>query len=203
MRGRPGCPTGQKKNTVEATGGRAPFFYKERLGTKSPPHPPQCAHWGTYGLWWLRLDLTEQSPGLFDPQGEGFGGGKAPSRLQTHPSQPAQLGGGPLRALVHGPQARQKKKEAPRRVLPTRKGGSREEEPLPPWCSFLRLSSKESRAPPRSSAGNPRCRVHPATVPTELPTDDRGPPAPLGSLRPSAQREMGTKPPRPVGVWGA
>ncbi len=52
-----------------------PLFYKERLGTGSPPHPPQCAHWGTYGLWWLRLDLTEQSPGLFDPQGEGFGVG--------------------------------------------------------------------------------------------------------------------------------
>ena len=51
------------------------YFYKERLGTKSPPHPTQCAHWGTYGSWWLRLDLTEQSPGLFDPQGEGFGVG--------------------------------------------------------------------------------------------------------------------------------
>ena len=35
--------------------------------------------------------------------------------------------------------------------------------------------SKESRAPPPESAGNPRCRVHPAMVPTELPTDDRGP----------------------------
>ena len=23
-------------------------FYKERLGTGSPPHPPQCAHWGTF-----------------------------------------------------------------------------------------------------------------------------------------------------------
>ena len=39
------------------------------------------------------------------------------------------------------------KREDPHRVPPTRKGGSREEEPLPPWCSFLRLSSKESRAP--------------------------------------------------------
>ena len=58
---------------------------------------PQCAHWGTYGLWWLRLDLTEQSPGLFDPQGEGFGGGKNPSRLRNHLPQPAQPGGGPLR----------------------------------------------------------------------------------------------------------
>ena len=24
------------------------LFYKERLGTESPPHPPQCAHWGTF-----------------------------------------------------------------------------------------------------------------------------------------------------------
>ena len=63
----------------------APVFYsyKERLGTGSPPHPPQCAHWGTYGLWWLRLDLTEQSPGLFDPQGEGFGGWEIPCRVSS------------------------------------------------------------------------------------------------------------------------
>ena len=33
---------------------------------------------------------------------------------------------------------------------------------------------KESRAPPRSSAGDSRCRVHLATVPTEPPTDGRG-----------------------------
>ena len=42
---------------------------------------------------------------------------------------------------------------------------------------------KESRAPPRSSAGNPRCRVHPATVPTEPPTDDRGS-RPMGGFTP-------------------
>ena len=47
-----------------------------------------------------------------------------------------------------------KKEGGPRRVPPTRKGGSREEESLPPWCSFLRLSSKESRAPARSRVGN-------------------------------------------------
>ena len=46
--GRPGCPTEQKKNAVEATAGRLSLFYKERLGTGSPPHPPQCAHWATF-----------------------------------------------------------------------------------------------------------------------------------------------------------
>ena len=79
----------------------APLFYKERLGTKSPPHPPQCAHWGT-----------------FPPKGKALGVGAPLSDYNPHLPQPAQLGGGPLRALVHGPQARQKKKENPRRVPP-------------------------------------------------------------------------------------
>ena len=62
MRGRPGCPTGQKKTSVGATAGSPPLFYKERLGTESPPHPPQCAHWGTFPprgrLWgWERSGL--------------------------------------------------------------------------------------------------------------------------------------------------
>ena len=104
------------------------------------------------------------------------------------------------------------------RKIQGRRPGKKEGEPPqgPPnqkrWVQGGRTSSslvffpptffKESRAPPRSSAGNPRCRVHPATVPTELPTDDRGPPAPLGSLRPSAQREMGTKTPQTRGGLG-
>ena len=69
------------------------FLLPLRWVNRSPPHPPQCAHWGTYGLWWLRLDLTEQSPGLFDPRGEGFGGGCVPFRLQ-HPPLPARPAGG-------------------------------------------------------------------------------------------------------------
>ena len=63
MRGRPGCPTEQKKNSVGAIGGSPPLFYKERLGTGSPPHPPQCAHWGT-----------------FPPRGRLWGGGSAARR---------------------------------------------------------------------------------------------------------------------------
>ena len=47
-----------------------------------------------------------------------------------------------------------KRRRTPAGSPQTRKGGSREEEPLPPWCSFLRLSSKESRAPARGRAGN-------------------------------------------------
>ena len=77
-----------------------------------------------------------------------MGVGASLSDYNTRLPQPAQLGGGPLQALVHGPQARQKKKEDPLRVPPTRKGGSREEEPLPPWRSFLRLSPEKAGPPP-------------------------------------------------------
>ena len=57
MRGRPGCPTGPEKKGVGATG---PSFYKERLGTGSPPH---------------------QSPSVTaSPQGEAFVGATPPQR---------------------------------------------------------------------------------------------------------------------------
>jgi len=73
------------------------FLLPLRWANRSPPHPTRLRR-PTYGLWWLRLDLTEQSPGLFDPQGEGFGGGRAPSCMRNHLPQPAQPVGGPLRA---------------------------------------------------------------------------------------------------------
>ena len=134
MRGRPGCPTGQEKKHVEATVSN-PLFYKERLVTGSPPHPPQCAHWGT-----------------FPPRGRLWGWEEPfPSEKPPPPARPA--GGRAVTDVGLWAAGQAKKKEDPRRVPPTRKGGSREEEPLPPWCSFLRLSSKESRAPPPELAG--------------------------------------------------
>ncbi len=145
-----------------------------RWANRSPPHPTRLRR-PTYGLWWLRLDLTEQSPGLFDPRGEGFGA-VLPFPSTKPPPQPAQPVGGPLRAWDTWAAGQAKKKEPPRRVPPTRKGGSREEEPLPPWCSFLRLSSKESRAPPPESAGPPgRCAPRVASA---LPTWRVPPPRP-------------------------
>ena len=44
----------------------AAFLLLPRWVSRSPPHPTRLRR-PTYGLWWLRLDLTEQSPGLFDP----------------------------------------------------------------------------------------------------------------------------------------
>ena len=133
MRGRPGCPTEQEKKPVGATVSN-PLFYKERLGTGSPPHPPQCAHWGT-----------------FPPRGRLWAVLPFPSTKPPPPARPA--GGRAVTGVGKWAAGQAEKREDPRRVPPTRKGGSREEEPLPPWCSFLRLSSKESRAPRRSRRG--------------------------------------------------
>ena len=59
------------------------FLLPPRWVSRSPPHPTRLRR-PTYGLWWLRLDLTEQSPGLFDPRGEGFGGGwELPCRVSS------------------------------------------------------------------------------------------------------------------------
>ena len=189
----------------------AQTFYKERLGTGSPPHPPQCAHWGTYGLWWLRLDLTEQSPGLFDPRGEGFGGWRH-SGLEPffHKNAFQHIF---LRKCVpnrswhtgsHSPTTvpkptTPKPSEWERAAI---KPGSRGL----PLVFFPPTFFKESRAPPPESAGNPRCRAHPATVPTEPPADDRGPPPGRrgnGALRPEASEKprppagYAVPPPRP------
>ena len=62
----------------------AAFLLPLRWVSRSPPHPTRLRR-PTYGLWWLRLDLTEQSPGLFDPQGKGFGVGSFPA---GHPILP-------------------------------------------------------------------------------------------------------------------
>ena len=139
MRGRPGCPTGQEKKHVEATVSN-PLFYKERLVTGSPPHPPQCAHWGT-----------------FPPRGRLWGWEEPfPSEKPPPPARPA--GGRAVTDVRYRAAGQAEKKREPTRVPPTRKGGSREEEPLPPWCSFLRLSSKESRAPARGRASRAPAR---------------------------------------------
>ena len=93
MRGRPGCPTERKKNSVGATGGSPPFFISTRKG-------------------WV-LDRPLIRPGFAgppSPRGEGFGGGSFPFRLQ-HPPPPARPAGGRAVTGVGYRAAGQSKKE--------------------------------------------------------------------------------------------
>ena len=69
------------------------------------------------------------------------------------PPSPPSWGAGRYGRRIQGRRPGRKKERTPAGSPQTRKGGSREEEPLPPWCSFLRLSSKESRAPPAGVGG--------------------------------------------------
>ena len=82
MRGRPGCPTEQEKNSVEATGGSPPFlFLQGKVEYQiAPSSAPVCAL------------------GHLPPEGKALGVGASLSDYNTHPSQPAQPVGGPLRA---------------------------------------------------------------------------------------------------------
>ena len=108
MRGRPGCPTGQEKKSVGATVSN-PLFYKERLGTKSPPHPPQCAHWGTFPprgrLWgWeppCRVSHPLPSNGLAR-QGTPSRSGRQPAK---NPKGPTYLSAPPTRPVGHASQS--------------------------------------------------------------------------------------------------
>ena len=78
-----------------------------------------------------------------------------PSEKPPPPARPA--GGRAVTDVRYRAAGQEEKQREPTRVPPTRKGGSREEEPLPPWCSFLRLSSKESRPPPGAGRATGRC----------------------------------------------
>ena len=102
MRGRPGCPTGQEKKSVGATVSN-PLFYKERLGTKSPPHPPQCAHWGT-----------------FPPRGRLWGWeGPFPSEKPPPPARPA--GGRAVTGVGYRAAGQSKKEGGPPQGPPNQK----------------------------------------------------------------------------------
>ena len=137
MRGRPGCPTGQKKNSVGATGGSPLFLLLQgKVGYQIAPSSDPA------------------SPAHLPPEGKALGVGASLPDYNTHLPQPAQLGGGPLRALVHGPQARQKRRSPPCRAPQPEKVGPGRKNLFLPGVLSLWLSSKESRAPARGRAGN-------------------------------------------------
>ena len=138
MRGRPGCPTEQEKNSVEATGGSPPFLLLQgKVGYRvAPSSAPVCAL------------------GHLPPEGKALRAGRPLPVHETTPPSPPSRWAGRYGRKTQGRRPGRKKERTPAGSPQTRKGGSREEEPLPPWCSFLRLSSKESRTPARGRAGN-------------------------------------------------
>ena len=130
--GATGYPTEQKNTGVQAAGRWARAFYKERLGTESPPH--------------------QSASQTASPQGEAAVSYRSTTLIpfvrNACPSPPSRGAGRYGRRL----QVCRKKKNPPSPVPETREGGSREEETPPPWCSFLHFSQEKWRPP----AGTPR-----------------------------------------------
>ena len=71
--------------------------------------------------------------------------------------QPAQLGGGPLRTLVHGPQARQKKKEAPAGSPQPEKVGPGRKNLFLPGVLSSGFLPKKAGLPPGAGRATGRC----------------------------------------------
>ena len=153
---------------------------KSRGGAPAPPglgparsHSLILAWWGATGrccvyfaahvraLIWGAISCRAVQPRGFPLGGKSLGVGASLSDYNTRLPQPAQLGGGPLRASVHGPQARQKKREAPAgSPQPEKVGPGRKNLFLPGALSSGFLRRKPG---PRPGPGGPpgRCAPRP------------------------------------------
>ena len=178
MRGRPIGPTEREKEVVEATG---PSFYKERLGTESPPHqsPPVTA------------SPQGEASGLCSPtrksvpnQGTQMGSETAPppeqcaTTAKTSECQRAghKTGGpGGLPPALFLPISRENWGPPPGRRGP--RGAAPRGTGKAPTTRRVRSTPPHPRPGP---GGNPRGRSGPAAVPTGPPTDHDRPPAPRG-----------------------
>ena len=161
MRGRPGCPTGQEKNSVGATGGSPPFLHLQgKVGYRiAPSSAPVCAL------------------GHLPPKGKALGVGITLPVYKTTPPSPPSWGAGRYGRWIHGPQARQKKREDPRRVPPNQKR----------WVQGGRTSSSLVFFPPAFFQRKPGPRPGPG--------GQRGA-APRGLVKaPTTQRVRSTLPP--------
>ncbi len=116
MRGRPGCPTGQEKNSVGATGG-SPLFSTRKGWVQGRPL--------------IRPSVRTGAP---SPRGEGFAL-CFPSRLQNHPLPARPAGGRAVTGVGSWAAGQAEKKRTPYRILQTRVG-SPEGRNSPLWPSF-------------------------------------------------------------------
>ena len=140
MRGRPTCPTGQEKNSVEATGGSPPFFYfyKERLGTGSPPHP------------------TRLRRPTFPPRGRLWGCATLPVHETTPPSPPSRWAGRYGRKIQGRRPGRKKERTLAGSPQPEKVGPGRKNLFLPGVLSSGFLP-KKAGPPPGAGRATGRC----------------------------------------------
>ena len=183
MRGRPGCPTEQEKKPVGATVSN-PLFYKERLGTGSPPHP------------------TRLRRPTFPPRGRLCAVLPFPSAKPPPPARPA--GGRAVTGVRYRAAGQAEKKRGPPQGPPKleKVGPGRKNLFLPGVLSpgFLPKKAGLPRGRRRGThvAGSTLQRFQRNCLPmTEAPRPH------LAACGQVPSGKWAQKPPRPVGVWGA
>ena len=182
MRGRPGCPTEQEKNSVEATGRSPPFlFLQGKVGYQIAPSsdpalpahlPPEGKALGV-GRTLPVCETTSPSP---PSRGAGRYGrwimGRRPGKKEGGPPQgpPNQKrwvqGGRTSSSLVFFPPAFFQRKPGPRPGPGGQRGAAPRGTGKAPTTQRVRSTAPLPRPGP---GGNPRRRAHPAAVPMEPP----------------------------------
>ena len=118
------------------------FLLLPRWVSRSPPHPPQCAHWGTFpprGRLWR---VETQRGGNVLSQKCFFSIFFRKNASQIGFSIPEETS-----PLPYQRQRSPKRASGSKRAMKTRGPGAC------PWCSFPRLSSKKVGLPRRSRRG--------------------------------------------------
>ena len=173
MRGRSIGPTGRKKESIGATG---PSFYKERLGTGSPPHPSPSVTASPQGEASGLCSPTRKSvPNqgtymgtVIAPRSEQCGTTAKTSEWERAGHKPGGPGGLPPALFL--PISREKWGPPPGRRAP--RGAAPRGTVRAPTAQRVRSAAPRPRPGP---GGNPPRRCQPAAVQKGPPTDSRGP----------------------------
>ena len=207
MRGRPGCPTGQEKHSVGATGGSPPFLHLQgKVGYRiAPSSAPVCAL------------------GHLPPKGKALGVGRTLLVCKTTPPSPPSWGAGRYGHWFMGRRPG-KKEGGPPQGPPNQSRESRGEN-LSPLALFLPISREKWGPPPgrrgprgaaprgtvtapttrrvRSTASVP-AGTHVAGSNLRWSRRDHLPPPRAESLviSPGRDRTSGTPSPAPPRGWG-
>ena len=109
---------------------------------------------GYYGAHVRALIWDAFSGRAPQPRGFPLGVGRPPPVCEPTPPSPPSWGAGRYGLRFMGRRPGRKRGRPPQGPPNQKRWVQGGENLSPPWCSFLRLSSKESRAPARGRAGN-------------------------------------------------
>ena len=138
MRGRPGCPTEQEKNSVEATGGSPPFLLLQgKVGYRVAPSSDPA------------------SPAHLPPEGKALRCASLPVHETTPPSPPSRWAGRYGRKTQGRRPGR--KREAPRRPPQLEKMGPGRKNLFLPGVLSSGFLPKKAGPPPGAGRATGRC----------------------------------------------